>query len=259
MTEQLAPAHPAPYIIIVIPCYDEAKRLATNKLLEFTAPTYRLEFLFVNDGSKDDTLQVLEKLHAQAPDRLHVLDLPANGGKAEAVRQGFLHAFEEAPDYVGFWDADLATPLDEIPRFAEILEKCPEKGMVFGARVQLMGRTIERKFYRHYFGRVFATVVSVMLQLPIYDTQCGAKLFRLTPALREVFATPFITRWIFDVEVIARFQKIMARQGQAAGRQIYELPLREWHDVRGSKVHMIDGLRAYSDLFKIYRAYLYKQ
>ncbi len=248
-----------PYVIIVIPCYDEAARLDTDQLINFQLPEYRLEFLFVNDGSRDTTLQLLENIRAAATlTQVNILDLPANGGKAEAVRQGFMCAFEKAPDFIGFWDADLATPLDEIARFCNILNTQPAIDMVFGARVQLLGRTIERKFYRHYFGRVFATAVSIALNLPIYDSQCGAKLFRVSPIAQRVFADPFLSRWVFDVEIIARFKKMLAAEGIEVAPKIYELPLYRWRDIHGSKLRLIDGFRAYIDLAKIYRAYLQK-
>ena len=202
-----------PYVIIVVPCFDEAGRLDTEKFLELPPPGYRLEFLFVNDGSKDNTLQMLESLREQAPDRIDVLDVQPNSGKSEAVRRGIVHALRKSPDYVGFWDADLATPLAEIQRFCEILDTHPQVDMVFGARVKLLGRTIVRKVYRHYFGRVFATAVSVMLTLPIYDSQCGAKIFRVTDTMRQVFAKPFLSRWVFDVEIITRFKKHFGENG----------------------------------------------
>lgn len=244
-----------PYVIIVVPCYDEAERLATEKFLEAPALTYRLEFLFVNDGSNDGTLKLLESLREKAPDRVDVLNLQPNGGKAEAVRSGFLYALKKSPDYIGFWDADLATPLAEIPRFCEVLTTHPQVDMVFGARVKLLGRTIVRKLYRHYFGRIFATAVSVMLALPIYDSQCGAKLFRVTPTLERVFANPFLSRWVFDVEIITRFKQYFREAGVETATKIYELPLYEWQDVKGSKVHLKDGFLAYVDLAKIYLTY----
>jgi hypothetical protein len=125
--------------------------------------------------------------------------------------------------------------------------------MVFGARVRLLGREISRQPARHYVGRVGATLISSSLGLAIYDTQCGAKLFRTSETVREVFATPFLSRWLFDVEIIARYVQRTGRD--AAAGAIYELPINVWHDVKGSKVKPLDFLRALRDLQKIRRAY----
>src|SRR5437660_17545 len=126
------------YVVIVIPCYNEADRLAVEKFTNFDLPHHRLQFLFVNDGSQDATLGMLEAMQACCPDRISFLDLTPNRGKAEAVRQGFLCALARSPDYVGFWDADLATPLTELPLFCEILDTRPTMQMVFGSQVKLM-------------------------------------------------------------------------------------------------------------------------
>jgi len=232
---------------MVIPCYNEAERLDTRAFREFRLPDDPLEFLFVNDGSSDRTLEVVQSL----PGR--VLDLERNSGKAEAVRRGFLAAFDSKPDLIGFWDADLATPFSELPGFLDVLRSRPEIEMVFGARVRLLGRQISRNPSRHYFGRIGATLISHSLGLAVYDTQCGAKLFRASGTLREVFSTPFLSRWIFDVEIIARFVQRWGRDRVA--RALYEYPVMQWHDVKGSKVKSRDFLRALRDLRKIRRAY----
>jgi hypothetical protein len=129
----------------------------------------------------------------------------------------------------------------------------PEIEMVFAARVRLLGRSISRNPGRHYFGRVGATLISSSLGLAVYDTQCGAKLFRATPEIRELFGEPFLSRWIFDVEIIARL--VRQRGRDAAAKAIYELPIMVWHDVKGSKVRSTDFFRALKDLGKIRRAY----
>jgi hypothetical protein len=156
-------------------------------------------------------------------------------------------------EITGFWDADLATPLFELPAFLEIFEQRPEIAMVFGARVRLLGREISRHASRHYLGRFGATLISQTLGLAVYDTQCGAKLFRAGDALRDVFAQPFLSRWIFDVEILARFVRMQGRD--AVAREVYEYPVRVWHDVKGSKVKSTDFIRALRDLWKIRRAY----
>ena len=239
-------------VLLVVPCYNEAHRLNVDAFRSFRLTGHQIEFCFVNDGSADGTLSVLEALQAEDPARFSVLNLERNQGKAEAVRRGIAASFDRA-HYIGFWDADLATPLTELPSFIDVLDTRTEKQMVYGARVRLLGRDISRRPGRHYFGRVGATLISSSLGLAIYDTQCGAKLFRASETIRDIFATPFLSRWLFDVEIIARFVQRCGRD--AAAGAIYELPINVWHDVKGSKVKPFDFLRALRDLQKIRRAY----
>ncbi len=244
---------------MVVPCYNEAKRLRTDAFAAFLASrtSAGIQLLLVNDGSRDATLAVLQELRARFPDRIRVLDKQPNGGKAEAVRHGMLHALAlPGCEITGFWDADLATPLEQIPDLAAVLLAHPNLSMVFGARVRLLGRNIQRHPLRHYLGRCFATTASSLLRLPIYDTQCGAKLFRATPELSAVLAEPFQSRWIFDVELLARFMARHRSSPDAVRNHIYEYPLPEWTDVAGSKVGSIDFFKAFGELFRIYRRYL---
>jgi dolichyl-phosphate beta-glucosyltransferase len=236
--------------VIVVPCYNEAKRLKAEAFVNF-ARGWEGRFLFVNDGSKDETGALLTALAARLPKSLSAMSLAQNSGKAEAVRQGFRHAFHEGADAVGFWDADLATPLDVIPRFEAILADQAALDIVMGARVRLLGGAVERNPSRHYLGRGFATVVSWLLDAHVYDTQCGAKLFRATPLVRELFARPFLSRWVFDVELLARYLDARAALGQDGRDGIREVPLEVWRDVAGSKVRSQDFLRAGVDLARI--------
>lgn len=245
---------PDPDVLIVVPCYNEAQRLPVERFREFMAKS-TVGFVFVDDGSRDETLKVLEELRHSREDRVHVLQLKVNQGKAEAVRRGINFALERTPDFTGYWDADLATPLDAIPRFLAILQERPDIDMVFGARVKLLGRNVQRRLVRHYLGRVFATVVSMMLRLPIYDTQCGAKVLRVGPQVRDLFSEPFLSRWVFDVELLARYIN-RAGSADAAAARIYEYPLEEWRDVAASKVKGADFIKAFRDVVRIYLNYL---
>ena len=108
---------------------------------------------------------------------------------------------------------------------------------------------------RHYLGRVFATVASLVLGLPVYDTQCGAKLFRATRELREILSEPFLSRWIFDVEIIARFVQQHGSDRDQVQNRIYEFPLCVWRDVPGTKLKPADFLRAGRELWAIRKQY----
>lgn len=248
-----------PTCVVVVPCYNEAARLPVPVFESFLQSDQHrsIGILFVNDGSRDSTLAVLESLRAKFPGRVSVLDQQPNRGKAEAVRNGMLRVVEsQQAAFTGYWDADLATPLDQIPDFLHLLEERPELNLVFGARVRLLGRAIHRQAVRHYLGRCFATVASILLRLPIYDTQCGAKMFRITPNLADVLAEPFHSRWIFDVEILARFLSLHRYDVVHFEKEIYEYPLPVWTDVAGSKVKSTDFLRAFGELAEIYRRHL---
>jgi glycosyltransferase involved in cell wall biosynthesis len=240
--------------LLVVPCFNEEQRLQPDTFRAFAKTWPAGRFLLVDDGSTDRTFSVLEGLQASMPRSFDLLRLSHNVGKAEAVRSGMRKAFQADAEFVGFWDADLATPLETVPLFEDVFRQRPTVEMVLGARVRLLGRKIERNPVRHYLGRGFATAVAFTLGMEIYDSQCGAKMFRTTDTVRAAFDTPFVSRWIFDVELLARF---MQRKRAAGVREVdallYELPLPEWHDKKGSKLRTVDFCRALIDLWRIHR------
>lgn len=242
-------------VTVVVPCYNEERRLDFEAFRSHLRLEPSTSFLFVNDGSSDGTGALIERFAAEDPARLSALDLERNSGKAEAVRRGVMSVAAGAADFVAFWDADLATPLAEIRRFLSLLESDSKLEVVLGSRVKMMGRKIERRARRHYVGRVAATGISNVLGLAIYDTQCGAKMFRVNETLQRVFAEPFLTRWLFDVEIIARYKRELEREQRDVREAIYELPLDEWRDVAGSKVTAKDFFRSAVDLWRIRAAY----
>ena len=241
---------------LVIPCYNEQARFHAAAFAAFLQAMPDVRLLFVNDGSSDGTLGTL-RTFCDAHPGATLLDVQPNGGKGEAVRRGMLHAMDlyAGQGSVGFWDADLATPLEAYPEFRRVLETHLSVDMVFGSRIRLLGRHVSRNPLRHYAGRAFATTVSLMLGLAIYDTQCGAKLFRANELLRQELAAPFVSRWIFDVEILARFLQVWAVDGINPEEKIYELPLQVWVDVPGSKVGLTDFFRSFGDLLRIRSEY----
>lgn len=235
---------------IVVPCYNEARRFSTASFATHLAAHPELGVILVDDGSTDQTLALHRELQRQLPGQVELMGWSRNRGKGEAVREGMRSAIAAGALYCGYWDADLATPLSELPRFEAVLRRQPSVELVLGARVSLLGRDIRRKPQRHYVGRVFATAASLVLGLPVYDTQCGAKLLRITANTTAVLASPFCSRWIFDVELIAR----LLQEGVAPSA-LCELPLHTWHDIGQSQVRAADYVRAARELMIISRRY----
>ena len=238
--------------VIVVPCFEEAKRLDAEAFAGL-AGTGGIHLLFVDDGSRDGTLGLLEGIAARLPDTVAVLSLRENAGKAEAVRAGLLRAMEQGAEVVGYLDADLSAPPSEMVRLVEALRAASGVDVVLGSRVMLLGRRIERLWTRHLLGRAFATAASMALQLPVYDTQCGAKVFRTTTALRSALGRPFSSRWAFDVELLARLLTGGEGVAPVAPERFLEVPLTRWHHVRGSKLKPSAMAQAGLDLLQIAR------
>jgi dolichyl-phosphate beta-glucosyltransferase len=241
----------APCAWVVVPCYNEADRLdrkAFEVVLEGNGAPY---IVFVDDGSTDGTAALLDRIVGVNPGRCRVLRCGTNAGKAEAVRTGMRAALDAGAERVAYWDADLATPLAHVAEFADLLARRPDMDVVMGARVRMMGRRIDRSGSRHLIGRAYATVASVVLGLPVYDTQCGAKMFRASAALAAALERPFRSRWSFDVELLQRLQRAWGDRGMD---RIIEVPLPEWRDIGKSKVSLVAGGRAFLVLATLLRS-----
>ncbi|QFS83721.1 putative glycosyltransferase YkoT [Roseivivax sp. THAF40] len=225
--------------IIVVPCYNEAQRLDVGAFHAALEMLPGIDFLFVDDGSRDATLERLQDMAKRAPSRISVLALPRNGGKAEAVRQGLIEATARGAAITGYWDADLATPLDAIGDMLRVLNRHDHVEVIFGSRRPLLGHKIERADNRRLVSRICNALARVALRMPIGDTQCGAKMLRATPSLTRALAAPFQAGWLFDIELFSR----LGTNGttQAA---FYEMPLAEWYEIPGSKVSARAVLRA---------------
>ncbi len=237
---------------IVVPCYNEARRLPQSEFRGLLEKDASVKLVFVDDGSSDGTLDVLRELERKSPGRVFVVQQPVNQGKAEAVRSGLRHAlehlFQKNDDViVGYLDADLATPVDEALRLLARIRGAP-CDVLLASRVALLGRDIRRTTPRHYLGRVFASVASAILNMRVYDTQCGAKFFRKTPALVAALEEPFNSRWAFDVELLGRLTR---GAHPIPTDRIIEEPLVVWRDVGNSKLGPLQMSGAGVDLVKI--------
>ncbi len=235
---------------VVVPCFDEERRLDLDEFDRLGALVDTV--LFVDDGSSDTTAAVIGR-HAAESRGVRLERLTINVGKAEAVRHGLNTAIGEGADVVGYLDADLATPVDEFARLIVRLGEPDAPDCVIGARVHLLGHSIERSVGRHYLGRLYATAASIAVGVGVYDTQCGAKLFRVDDVFRSAIAEPFVDRWSFDAELISRILTPERRRSGGDRPVIVEVPLETWRDVSGSKLGVIASVRAALSLVGVAR------
>ena len=232
-------------IAIIVPCFNEANRMQPQAFVAFGKANSGSVFFFVNDGSRDQTGELLEKINEQLPNS-RVIHLAQNKGKGEAVRQGLLTAIDEDFSFAGYLDADLSTSLEEFQRLCKIaIEKNAD--VVFGSRIKKLDSHIERSAARHLIGRGIATLIDNRFGLGIYDTQCGAKIFS-SSILPAVLKEPFLTRWFFDVEL---FLRIRNEHKTAA----YEVPLQKWTNVKNSKISLASFPSVAKELWTLSRKY----
>jgi glycosyltransferase involved in cell wall biosynthesis len=237
-------------IKIVIPCYNEQSRLPVETILSYLKKNENVSVLLVDDGSRDNTRALIESAAARLPSRIQTLSLDENSGKAEAIRQGMLSLIlNRQADWFGYWDADLATPLEEIQHLLDCAAEPVQ--LLMCSRVKRSGARIERYVWRHFAGRCMAALIAFTLKLPVYDTQCGAKLIRASAA-RQVFGEPFLTKWLFDVELIARIN--LANPNREV-LPILEVPIKQWTDIPGSKLKVKHMFSSLGEIVRIYRRY----
>ncbi len=234
-------------LTIVIPCYNEYERLPVSKFQSFLAAHSEVSICFVNDASTDKTLELLESLKANFSRQIHILSNTKNSGKASSVKSGmqYCKTSGKAENYA-FLDADLATSLEECTSLLLYLNNKVE--FVFASRILKIGSVVERKFSRFLFGRIIATFISNILDIKVYDTQCGCKVFK-KHLISPLFTDDFISKWLFDVEL---FSRMICHYGkEIALTRMEEVPVKQWIDQGDSKVKISYFFRLWYDLYLI--------
>ena len=233
---------------VVIPCYNEEERLLGKEFKDFAHKNLGYHLCFVNDGSADRTLEVLRELEKGSESNISIYNCEKNGGKAEAVRQGMLHLAQDPQlDYIGFLDADLSTDFRDFDDLVETFDTSNFK-IVSGSRMSRMGANITKESARKLISMSINLIIRTILKMPFNDTQCGAKVMdkSLIPLL---FNKPFITKWLFDVEMFMRMRK---HYGKTKAKElICEQPLKRWIHADGSKLSMKDSVKIVGQLAKI--------
>lgn len=238
---------------IIVPCYNEAERLDITAFQQFITkhPDYML--CFVNDGSTDNTLDVLEQIKSAEPTQVKVIDLVVNCGKAQAVRAGAMaiHSETQIPN-IGFIDADLSTDFEDFKRLVFSLTFHDNLEMVYGSRNSGQESNIERNPLRKLFSNVVKAIIYFILGLPIDDTQCGAKVFS-REIIPTAFGTQFLTKWLFDVEIFIRMKRHYGKN--RIMDHLFEQPLQRWVHVDDSKLGVKDAVKIPYMLFSIWFSY----
>jgi dolichyl-phosphate beta-glucosyltransferase len=229
-------------VVLVVPLFNESKRW-DRSYWERIILTSSLRIIFVNDGSEDRTLELIQEFSRDS-NRIEVIDLDRNQGKSEALRAGMLKVLSETSfscQWLGYMDGDGAFDTGELKHIIETLKSNPyvlsdiEGGRIvqslWMSRIGLSGRRIDRRATRHYTSRILLTLIGFFVEGMPYDSQCGLKFFRNTSHLKEALKEKFRTRWFFDLEILIRMR------GQFQYLQlIREEPLEYWKDVGGSKI-----------------------
>ena len=224
---------------MVVPCFNEEKRLNISKWQSVVDKFADCHWIFVNDGSSDDTNLTLKKLTGK---NVYQLDLSMNRGKGNAVRAGFDYVINPPPlspltrlnfSKVGYIDADGAFDLSDIEILFSVAEEKmrlePPFKVIIGSRVKLAGRQIERDKIRHYLGRLIHTFICLGWEKAPYDAQSGFKIFCLDQTFREALKVPFRTSWFFDIELILRLDT-------SDSLRIWEVPLMKWMEIGKSSI-----------------------
>ncbi|MBU2996681.1 response regulator [Cellulophaga baltica] len=233
---------------VVIPCYNEEDRLSGKEFKDFVHSNLGYHLCFVNDGSTDNTLKVLEELSVGNENKISVYNCEKNGGKAEAVRQGVLHLAKDPQlDFIGYLDADLSTDFRDFDDLVKTIEKSDFK-IVSGSRMARMGADITKESARAIISKTINLIIRTILKMPFNDTQCGAKIMDKEIATL-VFNKSFITRWLFDVEIFMRMRKHYGKDKVI--QLICEQPLKRWIHADGSKLSMSDSVKIVGQLAKI--------
>ncbi len=237
---------------VVIPCYNEENRLQSAAFIKMVEENSGYHLCFVNDGSTDNTLRVLKKLRKGREDYISIYNCAKNGGKAEAVRQGlnYMTRFQDL-DYLGFLDADLSTDFYDFDDLVKTIETSDFK-IVNGSRISRMGANITKESARKIISMTINFIITTILGMPFKDTQCGAKIMR-KDLIPVAFNRPFLTKWLFDVEIFMRMKAYFGKQ--KAQEMICEQPLKRWVHADGSKLSMRDSAKIGFQLFKIYWNY----
>lgn len=231
--------------LVLIPFFNERNRF-DFEILNYEFPE-DLRVALLDDGSTDGlSAEIIEIVTRFGIDNIRVNRFDVNKGKSEVLRQGFLKAFNDTEinyQYIAFIDADFSTELPELIRLISIANE-KDLDLVAGSRMKIVGRDIKTNYLRYLFGRFFAILIELLFNLGMYDTQCGAKVFKNSVYLQKAMEKPFINSWLFDIEIMLRLKENFKVK-------IWEEPLNKWHHKRHSKIRILSLFSIFFGLIRL--------
>ena len=238
-------------IALFIPCYNEEKRIKLDSFLKFIKENdYKIDFYFINDGSDDETNTLITNT-LLVLQNVFLITLYENHGKGNALRAGILQNVKKPYKYIGFIDADLDIPLNQVLRLFDILEKNSTATIAISYRSFLQENGIFNLRCLASIVVKFTANQLLSFKPPLKDTQCGCKLFKSEIA-SKLFEEKFISEWLFDIEL---FFRLKINQGLEARDTISEVAVLNLQKSKMSKIKTIQGLKIIKQFYRIYEYY----
>ena len=236
-------------VLLIVPCHNEQSRINSDYFKEIS-DIEGLKLVFVNDGSTDNTAEIIESFGWIG--KSEAVNLESNVGKAKAIQAGMLWSLEKyySAQWIGFLDADGAFDLASIRKILAVAsgKNCEDAEAIYSSRIRLLGHRILRNDFRHYASRLVITFFGLNWKAIPYDTQSGFKIYRNTNEFREAISEArFKTRWFIDIE----FHIYLALK---YGRDLigWEEPVIGWEDVKDSKINSLEKVRILREILLVF-------
>ena len=236
----------------MVPCFNEEKRINLNYFEELSSLP-NVEIIFYDDGSNDMTRNLLKKFVSNIPTKTRLLWSDQNCGKAKAILDAWRKVYDEEFNYIGMLDADGATSIIDVCQIVSLIDSKKDYDAIWGSRAKLAGRQINRKLYRHIIGRTLHYILRKLYRQEIYDTQAGIKIFKKSTAIEKIIHNSKLSsKWFLEIEILCQIHE------QGSQLLIWEEPLYEWKDVKGSKLKLSNFLQIFVSVIKMFKRYKLK-
>ena len=234
-------------VTLFVPFYNEEKRPNVEEYISSISQLQGLNLVLVNDGSSDDTSTMLERLTGP---KIEIVNFSTNQGKGEALRKAMReYLLQNEVEIVGYLDCDGAFPKSAVETFLRTGTEKIQSGnfqVCIASRIMLSGRDVVREAKRHYISRILITLIGFRYSFMPYDSQSGLKIFRVTHVLTDSLKNPFRTKWLFDIELLSRLDRMSHE------KLIWEEPVMAWADKPGSHLRLRNFANILKEVITLY-------